>query len=613
MIVPMKKVSLVVMDKNREESLEKLRKIGVVHPEKKDISSDVLSKLLEQKTRVESALNILQPYGKNVKAPAENVGNPNPVKQILDYADEQKGLIEQLTQLLKERSRIEEWGNFNPHDISYLAEKANLNIFLYKIPRMDFDGLPEIRFIPLSADKENIRIIVFDQPLPEKEPFAIGQYSLKEIDSLLDDIRRKKAEVEGRLALLAHDKALVEKELKTILSEVEFEVTRAGMDVLDDVPSDSAVAWITGYVPTEDLETLKKEAAENEWALVADDPGPEDNVPTKLRNNRLVNLLNPLTGFLDVLPGYREVDISGWFLLFFTLFFGMIFSDAAYGALFIIIALICILRNLKKGVHPGFKLLLLLGCSNFIWGVLTCTWFGLSVEQIPLVLQQISLPQISNVTASESAYGEGIVRQNMMTFCFTLALLHLSMGHIIVITRTRNLQILAHLGAIAMLIGMYGVILSLIASNEFRQIPFHMRSVYILGGGFLLNFIFASYEGSIGKSIIASLKDIISVILGVANVFSDIMSYLRLWAVGLAGSAISSIVVTMAGPMLGHFIFFIFGVVLLVSGHGLNLVLNTLSVLVHGVRLNTLEFSGRVGLTWAGYAYKPFSTHEISR
>jgi len=98
--------------------------------------------------------------------------------------------------------------------------------------------------------------------------------------------------------------------------------------------------------------------------------------------------------------------------------------------------------------------------------------------------------------------------------------------------------------------------------------------------------------------------------LGIANVFSDIMSYIRLWAVGLAGAAIASTVNAMAGPMLGHLILFIFGVVLIVFGHGLNLVLNALSVLVHGVRLNTLEFSGHVGLTWAGFPYKPFSENK---
>jgi V/A-type H+-transporting ATPase subunit I len=158
-----------------------------------------------------------------------------------------------------------------------------------------------------------------------------------------------------------------------------------------------------------------------------------------------------------------------------------------------------------------------------------------------------------------------------------------------------------------MVAGMYFIVLSLIASNEYRQIPLFMPAVYVFAGGFFLNFLFANYEGSFGRSVLESLKNIISVILGIANVFSDIMSYIRLWAVGLAGAAIASTVNAMAGPMLGHFILFIFGIILLVFGHGLNIVLNVLSVLVHGVRLNTLEFSSHVGLTWSGYAYRPFA------
>ena len=96
-----------------------------------------------------------------------------------------------------------------------------------------------------------------------------------------------------------------------------------------------------------------------------------------------------------------------------------------------------------------------------------------------------------------------------------------------------------------------------------------------------------------------------SVLLGVVNVFSDIVSYIRLWAVGLAGSAISATVNDMAGPILGGAVIFL-GILLLTFGHGLNMVLNVLSVIVHGVRLNTLEFSSHLGMSWSGFAYEPF-------
>jgi len=129
----------------------------------------------------------------------------------------------------------------------------------------------------------------------------------------------------------------------------------------------------------------------------------------------------------------------------------------------------------------------------------------------------------------------------------------------------------------------------------------------VLGFGFMLNFIFSNYEGSVVKSILESLKNIISVFLGIVNVFSDIVSYIRLWAVALAGAAISGTVNAMAGPMFGKLTMVIFGVILLVFGHGLNMILNLLSVIVHGVRLNTLEFSQHLGMAWSGTKYRPFA------
>jgi V/A-type H+-transporting ATPase subunit I len=322
-------------------------------------------------------------------------------------------------------------------------------------------------------------------------------------------------------------------------------------------------------------------------------------VPTKLKNNRFVSLLNPLTEFLGVTPGYHEPDISPFFLFFFIIFFGMIFGDAGYGAIVILAALFGICKTAKKGVPAILKLMLLLGLSNFIWGVLTCSWFGIETDKLPQFLQSLSFAPISGANPNES-----FVQQNLMLICFTLAVIQLSIGHLVAIGKLRSAKILGEIGSIGMLVGMYGVVLFLIAGIE--SVPLK-PCVFILGGGFVVNFVFIHYEGSIGKSVLESVKNIISMILGIANVFSDIMSYIRLWAVGLAGGAIASTVMTMAGPMLGRLYLFIFGLILLVFGHGLNLILNVLSVLVHGVRLNTLEFSGHVGLTWAGTPYQPFA------
>ena len=181
----------------------------------------------------------------------------------------------------------------------------------------------------------------------------------------------------------------------------------------------------------------------------------------------------------------------------------------------------------------------------------------------------------------------------------------------------KSLKVLGEFGSLLQIWGMFYVVLSMVVSSALfplglvvNNIPVGTIAIALVGGGFALSFIFSNYEGNIGASILESCKNIISVLLGVVNVFSDIVSYIRLWAVGLAGSAISNTVNEMAGPLLGHAITFIAFVALIAFGHGLNMVLNLLSVIVHGVRLNTLEFSTHLGMSWSGFKYNPFAEKE---
>jgi V/A-type H+-transporting ATPase subunit I len=172
---------------------------------------------------------------------------------------------------------------------------------------------------------------------------------------------------------------------------------------------------------------------------------------------------------------------------------------------------------------------------------------------------------------------------------------------------------LGDIGSILQLLGIYYLVLSLVVNPQVFSfslviggIPVGTVAIALIGIGFVMSFVFSNYEGSIVKSILTSLTNIVSVLLGVVNVFSDIVSYIRLWAVGLAGAAISATVNELVGPLLGNFLFMILAIVLLIFGHGLNMVLNVLSVIVHGIRLNTLEFSSHLDMSWSGHKFSPF-------
>ncbi len=648
MILPMKKLTLLVLDSQKKAALKTLRNFGAVHIEKEAASSDTLTELQNTYARVQQAEALItesQPK-KAEKTKAEPLTlNRNDllqaVDEILDLKDQESNTRAAINKLTGDIEAYNAWGDFDPEDIRSFEENS-IYLTMGELPEKSYTALPEtIKTVRLAGGKKTVRFAIVSETadvpadLPSDfSPLILPDMQLSAMHTERERLQKQlpsfKAKIGTRTELLAPLKA----EAKKLAKEIEFETVRAGMEVIpleEDTAAASGIdssvtlaasgntanaangaagnaekepirlARLSGYILAEKQADFAGLAKANGWAFISDDPAEEDAVPTAMRHNRFVQLLTPLTDFLGTVPGYREPDISLWFLLFFGIFFAMIFGDAGYGGVLVILSLIGIVKaKAKEQPAPlAMQMFLYLGVLTVIWGTATCNWFGISVDYIPAWLKNLSVPAISNATE------ESIRNANLMQFCFTLGLIQLTIGHIISIVRNiRSPQILGHIGSIAMLCGMYVVVLSLVVSAERYQI--NQPVMIAVGGGFALNFIFSNYQTGIGQSIVDSLKNIITMFLGVVNVFADIMSYIRLWAVGLAGSAISATVNQMAGLALGSFLIFL-GVLLLFFGHGLNYIMNVLSVIVHGVRLNTLEFSNHVGLTWAGFKYEPFA------
>ena len=652
MIVPMKKISLVVLDSERKTALQKLRKLGLVHVEPIEGKGENFTNLkndCEKLRLAHAAVSEVKPK------PAKSAQKPLTLDEALVQASsivsmsaEHKDLEDKILAAKTELERLKLWGGVNPSDLAFLKSKG-IDLALYEIATDKYTSLDEnVKTIFVNRDKNITRFLLIESDSPNNASAAGNTESAEaaktaenpaqkaslppeayavplppsSTNELEDDIERfgtQKKRIAEHIASAAvyadafkNSGALLEKTL-------EFENLYSGME--REQEGKHALSWLSGFIPSSDLAKLQTAAKEENWALAIDDPAEDDAVPTKLKNNKLVGLIYPLSDFLDVVPGYREYDISGWFLLFFSIFFGMIFGDAGYGALMVLMSVVMLIAGLIKRKAPKSEtgLLFVLGLATMVWGTLTCSWFGIPVDKLPPVLVSLAFKPFSSAYAAQSEENNALVVQNLQIFCFTLALIHLSIAHIKSILRNRrSLKLLGDAGSLFMLWGMFYVVLNLIIGNARfsfdAPIPIGFLSGYsfmhlvivLLVGGFVINFIFANYEGSVKQSIFASLQNIISVLLGIVNVFSDIVSYIRLWAVGLAGAAIASTVNTMASPLLRTFILFVFGILLLVFGHGLNLILNALSVIVHGVRLNTLEFSGHLGMSWTGFKYKPF-------
>jgi len=294
---------------------------------------------------------------------------------------------------------------------------------------------------------------------------------------------------------------------------------------------------------------------------------------------------------LELVPGYNEIDISPLFIVFFSLFFGILIGDAGYG-------LIYFLLNLwlhKKFGHKikdksVFFLFYILSFCAIIWGLLTATFFGqewlLNIGIKPLI------PALGNAVFIQA-------------LCFFIGALHLSLAHgWRAVQKVPALIALAEVGWICIIWAVFFLAKNLILGDVFPGF-----GSWLIIAGLLLVLFFTNPQKNILKTIGGGLGKIA---LSLINNFTDVVSYIRLFAVGLATVAIADAFNAMAAGIFkkGDWLTIIAAALIAISGHVLNVILGPMSVLVHGVRLNVLEFCSHANVTWNGFAYKPFTKKE---
>jgi len=676
MIVPMKRVFLVVMDKYREASLTKLRDIGVVHLEKKNVTSDALASLQTKKSALETAIMLLNSYEAKAKLRMKAAGgasakpetsgeeaktgavkrasdfvNPNGVpydvgavdahareqglfRHILNLEDERKSLQERSTNLSREQSRIKEWGDFDPQQVRHLSENG-IPLYLYEFTEKTFNSLPkDVPYIVIKKTKAIIYITSVGVEIAGETPVELGKYSLSALESLQTEVQEKLNDIENHFIALTERAPDLQSDLETLVEQIEFQTASEGMQTLEDSSNESTVSWLSGYVPGEKVPLLKSTAASNGWALMLDDPAPADLPPTQLKNGPVARIIQPLFSFLGTVPGYREFDISPSYLLFFSIFFAMILGDAAYGLIILSIGLLVGFSAKKKsGVFPDIaKLLVFLSCFTIVWGTLIGSWFMIPHANLPPVLLALVLPPFNNTgplmefpsflqnvfgLPAEVPMDEFKTRWSIQFLCFTIAVVQLTWARGKRFMRQLpSLSAVAQIGWLLLMVGFYFLVLFMLLGVQFPAF-----APYLLGTGVALILLFSEQKGgnflvNVGKG----LAGLFPTFLKTVSCFADVISYIRLFAVGMAGAMIGLTFNQMAFPEDGlgmgiaFVVRFVVAVVLVVFGHALNLALASLSVIVHGVRLNLLEYAGNhLEMEWSGYAYNPFALKQKNK
>ena len=609
MIVKMKKVSIVVFDRFRDQSLRALRKLGLVHIESRPASGDDLTRYSEQKTQLERAHLLLPEEEKKKKVR----GRKDPTfqgnlsagsvteedidgcleisEEIVDLTEKIRLTHENIDRLTREQRRLALWGDYDPQEIGELADKG-VFIILYELSTDQFKQLPaETDWVVISQSKSTVRLAVVTIGSAAEldfEPEVIAERGRAKLQQLLDATGTELQGLEHRLQHLAGERARIQAVLERIERKIEFEQVRTGM------VGEEQLSYLTGYIPAKRADALKRAAAENGWALLIDEPAEDDPVPTLVENPKWIRIIRPMFSLMETTPGYREFDISFLFLLFFSLFFAMLIGDAGYGIVLFVLTLVARLAMPKR---PGgvFSLMFVLSGATIVWGTLSGTWFGVEALARHPVLSRIVIPQIASFGVENT--------KSVMLLCFLIGAVHLSIARLINFIRSLpKLVAFGELGWLSILWGMFFVVRYIVLQETLNPV-----GIWLVGAGMILIVFFGEQKGKFFKGIFLGLVRLPLSILDSIGSFSDIVSYVRLFAVGLATVAVAANFNAMAAEVgFGSIPSGLISAFILFFGHTLNIVMGAMSVIVHGVRLNMLEFSGQLGMEWSGVPFKPF-------
>ena len=623
MIEKMKKITVVATAGNKGAMLDGIRDMGVLHVSMKAAPDSALTErfaslgrikavLVDEKAALEKAAKKSK-SDKGAKATRTEAVLLTGKKfderhdEIEHEVDEKRVLSDEVLRMTLLRDSLAKWGDFNPSELAELSD-AGMSFSFYLLGKKELASLPEdVQYITLKpVDKQNA-IAVLGELGPEYASvrFNIPAKGMGQLTAGIEERKARIAEIDSHLASAVELIPSYDRAMAVLTDEISYSSVSGGAE------SEEGLTLISGFIPEADLAMFRETAAKNCWAYALDDPEEEDPVPTKIRYNKVTKMMKPLFDMLGTVPGYREYDISMWFLLFLALFVGMILGDAAYGVLILIASIV--MHIVSRKCSNLNLLLYVLSIATIAWGAVTGTWFGAEgAMRIPL-LKSLVIPQIANypelfgVDATDA-------QNSVMKFCFLVGTIQLSLACLMNVVRNwqqKSLAFIADFAWLAMIISIYFLALMLVIGAE---VNITLVFIVIIGGLVLVILFGGQAPGlSFGKGVKAGLGNAFTTFLDTISAFGNVMSYIRLFAVGMASLAIAQSFNGMASSMLKGWALPA-GILILVIGHGLNIVMGALSVIVHGVRLNLLEFSGQLGMEWAGIPYEPFTkTVEVSK
>lgn len=599
MITKMKKLTFLVYHKEYEQFLEKIRALGVIHIAEKAQGTAENAELQESirlSNRYATAIKFLQAL--NVKQEKEE-GDVESGEKALEEVEalqlEKTQLQHQLQACEKERAALEVWGDFDPASVVRLQDAGyQINFYVCSEKNFNEEWLEAYHATEINRIGSRIYFITITKkgelPELEVESAKLPIMSLSSLTAKCEGLELKIKEVDDKLAAMAREEVpSLEAAQAKIHSQIEF----SKVVLNTEATADNKLMLLQGWAPVSKIPEITAYLNQQEVYFEITDPTPEDNVPIQLNNKGFFRLFEPIMK-LYMLPKYNELDLTPFFAPFFMVFFGLCLGDSGYG-LFMVLGVTVyriFAKNISASMKPILTLVQILGTATFFAGMLTGTFFGFNLygNDIPFFNKMRDLLFLDNqwmfnlsliLGAVQIIFGM-ILKATNQTIQFGFKYALSTVGWIIVLVST----------ALAFLLGdvmpMGGTV--------------HLA---ILGVAAILIFLFNSPGKNVFLNIGLGLWDSYNMATGLLG---DILSYVRLFALGLSGGILASVFNSLAvgmspdnaiaGPIVMVLIFLL--------GHSINMFMNILGAMVHPMRLTFVEFFKNSGYEGGGKEYKPF-------
>ncbi|HPN40178.1 MAG TPA: V-type ATPase 116kDa subunit family protein [Candidatus Cloacimonadota bacterium] len=593
MIEKMRKYSFVLFHSDYESFLADLQRLGVVHIIRStDARTDSQVRQLELMGRYNDALKLLKKIGSDKEKGNTSLPTKALLNRIEQAVSEKDDLRRQEDILKKQIRELSPWGHFD-YELETQLENAGVKV--------DFHTCLKNHFKPEWLEQHCIRqinelggIVYFvvlytgEKPALDCDTFSFHKHTLREFETQLEELQQRIADIDLFLNETAPEAIQrFEDEIRRISGEYDYEdaTLQASSEAEDHL------RVLGGWIPVSKERELSTYLNDKGIIHFAQDGKADDNPPIQLRNNWFSRLFEPI-GNMYMLPYYNEFDLTPFFAPFFMLFFGFCNADIAYGLVFIALGLF--LRH--KAKNPAAKsvmmLIVIFGISSMLMGWLMGSALAFDLKKTVLD------PAI-------------IIRNNDQIFNFALLLGAIQILFGVAINAVKKgrqsgfMHSVAPIG-IFLFLGSLSVLGAEMLGTDISAVKAYVRFPMFAGLALLLLFNQPGKNPII--NVLGGLWLLYNVITGF---FGDILSYIRLFALGVSsailGFVINSIGSQMLGiPIIGPVIFFVF----MLLGHTLNIALGALSGFVHPMRLTFVEFFKNADFQGPGIQYKPFGNKQ---